>query len=562
MYPKPIGKHDQSAADSNQPRWIAKMYPGKTGRDHLGLGSVSSDQILPDLSPSINVLTIHPRYHSFYAFLLDEYWQRIPEKSLNLWKGFYRPHEYIFSLGVYLHTGTHGAISSVVGGLKTGPLAQQDLKSYPSQYDYIDSDLGGYGLYYRSVMAEMELIYPGGPGFPTPVDVPSELGRKFAAAFRTAIENTEYYKKYFRHTEDKIPTNVIKEYIEHACLCRLKDPNAPDHDILLQSFLQGGTEKNSTARTGTFRLFLDLAKQTDGSPIHEDRFRELIYFQQTEDGLSYKPKPELMDVYVRWRFYQMREYYSFALNALWRYLCEWGITEQGDLQPTPLSKFWEHLDTESGIKQLLSELGFPKTKLSSQTSVVEALDWLRKTSTSNKNHIERSYDRQARINEHSLYTYAASNPYSSAVVPAMTFLLLLTFLRLEDQSLPKRPEWEINRMGFNGRLSVDRYVRQMKDFLRSGAVTISEFLRWIFQDYIIIQHQGVATSKLPENTFRFQRQGDSLRFYQHDNFVSFMNSRFEAIATHVYELGLCGDLKSEEHGLTLEGEKLLFEGTL
>ena len=49
-----------------QPQWIAKMYEPKKGRDHLGLGSVSSDQILPRLSPGINVLTIYPRYHSFY----------------------------------------------------------------------------------------------------------------------------------------------------------------------------------------------------------------------------------------------------------------------------------------------------------------------------------------------------------------------------------------------------------------------------------------------------------------------------------------------------------------
>jgi hypothetical protein len=40
------------------PQWIAKMYAAKAGRDHLGLGSVSSDQILPTLSPGINVLTI------------------------------------------------------------------------------------------------------------------------------------------------------------------------------------------------------------------------------------------------------------------------------------------------------------------------------------------------------------------------------------------------------------------------------------------------------------------------------------------------------------------------
>jgi len=57
------------------------FYASKVGRDHLGLGSVSSDQILPTLSPAVNVLTIHPRYHSFYTFLLDEFWQRDRPRS-------------------------------------------------------------------------------------------------------------------------------------------------------------------------------------------------------------------------------------------------------------------------------------------------------------------------------------------------------------------------------------------------------------------------------------------------------------------------------------------------
>ncbi len=63
------------------PQRIAKMYASKSGQDHLGLGSVSSDQILSYLSPGINVLTIHSRYHSFYVFLLDEFWRRDRARS-------------------------------------------------------------------------------------------------------------------------------------------------------------------------------------------------------------------------------------------------------------------------------------------------------------------------------------------------------------------------------------------------------------------------------------------------------------------------------------------------
>src|SRR5688572_24112230 len=99
------------------PQWIAKMYSGRTGRDHLGLGSVSSDRILPSLSPSINVLTIHPRYHSFYAFLLDEYWKRDIPRSPKTWEGFFRPRDFLFSLGSHLCEHLeHGDMRNIVGG--------------------------------------------------------------------------------------------------------------------------------------------------------------------------------------------------------------------------------------------------------------------------------------------------------------------------------------------------------------------------------------------------------------------------------------------------------------
>lgn len=34
-----------------QPLWIAKMYPSKAGRDHLGLGNVSSESGIADALP-------------------------------------------------------------------------------------------------------------------------------------------------------------------------------------------------------------------------------------------------------------------------------------------------------------------------------------------------------------------------------------------------------------------------------------------------------------------------------------------------------------------------------
>ena len=73
------------------PYWTERMFLPGGGQDHLGLGSVVTDRILPRLSPGINVLTIHPRYWSFYAFVLDEFWDRDLPRTRAALREWYRP---------------------------------------------------------------------------------------------------------------------------------------------------------------------------------------------------------------------------------------------------------------------------------------------------------------------------------------------------------------------------------------------------------------------------------------------------------------------------------------
>jgi hypothetical protein len=286
------------------------MYAGKVGRDLLGLGSVSSDQILPSLSPGINVLTIHPRYFSLYVFLLDEFWQRDLPRSEAAFSAFYRPRECIFSIGAHLcDRPEHDRVATIIGSQKTFGQAAQQFPSYDPGFNYIKSDLGGYGLYYRSVMAELEVIYPGGPRpLPYPLDVPSERGKRLAAAFRSAIERTRYYREYFDQPERPVPIDVIREYIRAACLCQLQRGNAPDRPLLLHIFLHGGERTAAAARRDTLRMILDIATQTDGSAVDQDEFRQLLYFQASSGGAVYQPSEAVLATYRRWRLYQAREY--------------------------------------------------------------------------------------------------------------------------------------------------------------------------------------------------------------------------------------------------------------
>ena len=125
-----------------------------------------------------------------------------------------------------------------------------------------------------------------------------------------------------------------------------------------------------------------------------------------------------------------------------------------------------------------------------------------------------------------------------------------------------REDWDISRMGADGRLSVDAFVRTVHRRLQGGSVTILEFARWLCADYVMLQHQLVATGKLPDNTFRFRREGDRLRFFNLPNSLGFMNSRFDAISTTIHELGLIGDMGQPQHPLTINGQRLLAQGDL
>lgn len=58
------------------PFWTTVAYPERGGQDHLGLASVVQGQILPAISPGVNVLNCHPRLYAFYCFAIDEFWRR------------------------------------------------------------------------------------------------------------------------------------------------------------------------------------------------------------------------------------------------------------------------------------------------------------------------------------------------------------------------------------------------------------------------------------------------------------------------------------------------------
>jgi hypothetical protein len=455
-------------------------------------------------------------------------------------------------------------MAKVIGSQKLAALAREEMDVYDLRFNYIDSDLGGYGLYYRSVIAELGLIYRGGRGLPTPVDLPSERGKEVAAHFRSAIQTTSYYRDHFADSEEA-PIGDLREYAASGCLCQLQTRDAPDRTEMRDVFLHGGDDNDALARRETLRFLLDLAKQTEGHALAQDAFRQLIYLGNEAQGASYRASDDLVSTHKRWRLYQAREHYGFALNALFFHLCDWGLDAGGATDPVSLARIRGHFNGPTGLDfdRLAARLSVAAPGLTDASAWDDLVEWLRSLVGGGPADFDGRCDSRAPVNEHILYWLTGDAIDDPAVMVAgMITILALLEARFGDPELWLSAEWQISRAGGGGRLSLDGFLRDLRARRRRGAATLGEVVDWLLESYVINQHQLVAASKLPDNTFRFTREAGGLRFFDLKNELDFQDSRFDALATFVHELGFCGDLREPSHGLTADGLTLLQRGDL
>jgi hypothetical protein len=550
-----------------RPQWTEKLYPPSQGQDHLGLGSVSSDQILPKLSPGIVVQTVHPRYWSLYTFLLDEFWRRDLPRTRRDFSRFYRPREAVFAIGAHLcdrpEHDEFGPMQAVVGSIKAGALADTHAAVYDAQFNYIKDALGGYGLYYSAAIAGMGLTLPATPAAGLPYDAPTPEGRAVAAAFRAAIADTVYYRDYFGDDNAHVPADVVLEYIRAACLCQLRTDTAPDQPLLQDVFLHAGGADDAAQRRATMRMFLDVADQTTGHELTQDRFRRLIYFRSTGSGASWTPSDANARTARRWRLYQAREHYSYGLNRLWRYLAEWGIGQvQMSADVVPLAAWWAYVDTALEFSALAETLNVADPGLGATSTVADLVSWVLSAGNVGGS-LDDPWDVDAPLTEHRLYRWADSAGTDPAVIPGALSILALVASRIGSRNteLANGTDWDICRDGGVSRLALSRFFNQWR---ARQTLTLAEAARWLLGDYVIRQHERVAVAKLAQNgdTFRFRRQGDHLRFYEAYAPARMSNSRFQALATTVYELGFVDSLYGPTHTLTPAGRHLLDDGDL
>lgn len=525
------------------PAWIEASLEVNEGRDPLGLQTTTQDRLMPVLLPGILELSRRARYFSFHACLLAEYRARRFQPDSKSLSAFIKHREWEFGLAV--QRCPRGCGSSPVGARKLGSVS---LGPGPfPRGQSVESPFGGYGLYYRSPMAELGIVARSGTLLgdqPIPIDVlyDNDRARRLAATFKAAVEGTVYYQRAM-WTSDDLPADVIDEYAEVACLCQLRErPEERDavHDALF------GMEPAENRPTATVTPGEDVPVQDEEAPVAGlseagvvQRRRSVGHYLTLVDAdarvvasegsyreLLWSPPAPHTDGHAlvagQWAALIAKDVWQEALCSVWSEFCRTGLARSRDLGR---GLTWD--ETREVAAGLVS--GPPNLDATTPTAEVAAL---LATGTLT---VSDAAGTEVNVAAAPLESLRRLTDQVDTASSGLVVLLELT-RRMEGRS---GVGWEqASHVASAWQPSVAAIAAGVRAHV-AAEPTVADTLWWLVSRFIIPVHERIAYSKLPEFTFRFRWEDGLLRFYdQGIGRFPLAAIRHQPLASLTWDLGL------------------------
>lgn len=520
----------------NTPEWIEPTFRFTAGLDPIGLRALTAGRIVAPLTPAVLALSDRARYLSFYAWLLRRYAEQRRPLSWSALGKYILAREYEFGLAVRLCPNGCGA--SPVGQQRVGPAVNRRPEAY-ERGESVKSDLGGYGLYYRTPMQALELVRPPGTMLgehPVPIDVLNRAeprALELAAAYEAAVGGTAYVQSHM-DADGLIPAESLIEFAAVGCLCRLPD-HVNERDLLRTAYLEwspGQSREDVARRREAFALYLDQVDQGIGL-ANDDAFRAGIWNAfQRETEKSAAAQATL----ARWAALTAIHAAQDGINVLWvaggRALRH-GATGDGFDWPTVQGRLKAMvpaaaLDMPGGVVQVepdgeassLFEQVAQATNASGLTAVVE---WARRD-----------------------------------LRPAAGVALILSVVaQLPNPDDAERAWLDVAAVNGDWQPGLLVMAGRIRERLASGD-TVGDLAQWLFEHLVLRPHESNAYSKLPDFTFRWRWESGRLRFYDHPiDWDALGDIRSAALASLATDLGFLdrGDARARvsADGLALIG---------
>jgi hypothetical protein len=534
------------APDYREPlvEWLEPSLHDIAGRDPLGLNTITTDRILPQLLPGILQLSERARYFSIYPWMLWLFAERRRPATTEMLDQFIRRREFELCLAMRLckHCNADGAI----GTLSARPHVTSGEDPLQRGFS-VESSKGGFGLYYRSPLVDLGAVAPVGTPLgpesrPTPVEVLRVTDPRvtvLAKLFQEAIEGTIYFREYERKS-DSIPRTVMEDLAEQACLCRLPYHERERDAIRALLFEPANDDPDvyaaCDARRRGFALFLSLLDADPPLAHDTGRFwRSLI--------LRFERDPTADDAAGRtvapWAALAMKECVQESICSIWTHFCRAGVRQQGldGMTRGELSTLIERLVVPGLMLEDISlSLSPHESARQAQRRLVAAarqIDW-------NTLRSWTAEDNTASTGLATILIFADRVPDPRAAHP------------LWAEIAGRRSEHQDGLLGIvsllQRRLGTDQ--------------TVAELLEWLIYRFIIGPHEVIAYSKLPEATFRFSwEETGRLHFFTPgggglDRFNP-SDDRRGTMATLSQDLGYWREVDGGRPQLTNDGRELV-----
>ena len=477
--------------------WLETSLQDIAGRDPLGLNTITLDRILPQLLPGILQLSERARYFSIYPWMLSQFAERRRPATGEELDMFIRRRE--FELCLAMKLCKHCEVASAIGSLNAGPRVNAGDDPFQRGVS-IQSAKGGFGLYYRSPLADLGAVAavgtPLGPeSKPTPVEVLRSADPRvpvLADSFHQAIGDTTYYRQ-FERSNDPIPRAVMEELAERICLCRLPHRER-ERDAVRALIFEPANDDPSTvaacdARRRGFALFLALVDERPEVANDTGAFwRGLIgRFETNRNAVD-----ALGQTVAAWSALAMKECVQESICSMWTDFCRSGFHRQGHVG-------LDSVELRSMIDRLADA---PDLALDGESLAISADESASEAQT-------RLVAAAADFDWNTLRTWTAERNTASSGLAS----LLVLADRVPDPNTVN-PLW--------GEIAGRRSEHQdgllgIVSLLRRRLLTeptVAELLEWLIRRFIVGPHVVIAYSKLPKATFRFSwEETGRLRFF-------------------------------------------------
>jgi hypothetical protein len=511
-----------------------------------------TDQLLPGITAVTNVA----RSYSFYSWAIGNSLKENRVTQRSQFASQITKREAAFVIASIFHEGGKAAKLNPHGYDKAMRFINKSKNGkFQVAFNVSDSNSEGfYGLYYGTPMSRLGLTVRS-----RVFDDLTPLGRRLASFYEGNIKNTHYFGSHVQ--DDDVEKQVLSEYGNCACICRLVEPSK-ERDLLREimfskNFRSALLEKSRLETLGLVLYLIKRCKEL-GIDFTGSTFRDVVFFGQVINGepvfdLDLKCFGEIAS---RWRLFQLHEYLTYALESLLHALL-------GELKRRE-----EGLSLEDFLKQIVDPgvLVAAKLMVSVPSNVQELVGSilknhdLKELSSESSIHFGKCCNLRSVVSEKvvfkALQEANAQNDLQQIVANSLT-ILVLNYVRAFYLLGNVDPV----TLWFNSRAIVDWSPVYFAQEIRNKATTwsIDSLVRYYFKT-VIERHDLIAYEKLlsGNDTFRFEEKAGLLRFKMdiYPNYPAQRSSRISSAISILEQLGLI-EVENGIKRLTPDGERFL-----